>query len=126
MNGVRTVMLRGLEEQRVIFVQRGLDGLRQAWFGRLMQWRTSIALQSMTWKRREEWAGAGVPNLCGRAREEGRERLEGIVVVIAFAFAVQVSPSNASSPISPHVGAPRGLAVFLRPPRLYPPYIFSG
>ena len=57
--------------------------------------------------------------------EEGRERLQGIVVAFAFAFAAWTSPSNASSPISPRVGAPRGLAASLRPPRPRSPRIWE-
>ena len=76
-----------------------------------MQWRTSVVLQSMTWKRPEEWAGEGVDE----DEEEGRERLQAIVLVIAL------GPSNASSPISPRVGTPRVLAALPRPhrPRIY-------
>ena len=59
----------------------------------------------MTWKRPEEWAGEGVDE----EEEEGRERLQAIVLVIAL------GPSNASSPISPRVGAPRVLAALPRP-----------
>ena len=42
--------------------------------------------------------------------EDGRERLQGIVIVSVIVS----SPSYASSPISLRVGAPRGLAAFPR------------
>ena len=135
MNGLRIVMLRGLEEHRAIFVERALDGLRRAWFGRLMRWRTSVVLQSMTWKRDEYMRRRRECQVCMDEDEEGCERHQEILIVTTFAFAVQTSPSNASSPISLRVGAPHGSAPLATAPsssfstrmgRLMTPWFASG
>ena len=85
-------MFRRLGEQLVIFVEKWL---RRAWFGRLMRCRTSIVYS----RRRGNDERNGQAQECqvcaDEDEEEGRERLQGIVVAFAFAFAVWTSPSNA-------------------------------
>ena len=86
-NGLRPVMLRRPGEQRVIFVERGFveHGLDR--------WRTSIFCS----RGGNDDRNGRAQECQGCADEEGRERLQGIVIVIAFAFAcvVRTSPSNA-------------------------------
>ena len=81
-----------------------------------MRWRTSGVLQSTTGNDERNGRAQECQVCADEGEDVGHERLQGILIVIAFAFVVWTSLSNASSPISSCVGAPRGLAAFLRPP----------
>ena len=109
-NGLRPVILRRL--RLVISVEYD--------FGRLMRWRTSVVLQSTTGNDERNGRAQKCQDCVDEDEEEGRERLQAIVIVFAFAFVVR----NKSFP---RVGAPRGLAVFPCPPhpRPRPPRVWE-